>query len=215
MLVPIVVTVLVSKFVGNMFGESIYDISLHLKKVPFLAMDSPVKHSVLEVRYILNGVAITLEPIMDGERIVRRMRGHRHHGFPVVGARGELLGIILRSQLRKLLTQLEQRVGQHSTASGEQPANYLQTATTNPLESANHHDMVPTEAGQELSCEQVELHRFMNRGPSVVLDSCPVSKAFRAFSALGLRHLVVLSAETGHVVGMLTRKDFIAQEAFV
>jgi chloride channel 7 len=53
----------------------------------------------------------------------------------------------------------------------------------------------------------LELADEMNVGPLVVLPETPASRAFHLFSALGLRHLPVVSAETGAVVGMITRHD--------
>lgn len=49
----------------------------------------------------------------------------------------------------------------------------------------------------------------MNIGTYCVQDTTPLSKAYRLFTELGLRHIVVLGGESGgEVVGILTRMNF-------
>jgi len=58
----------------------------------------------------------------------------------------------------------------------------------------------------------VHVAAVMNRGTYCVNDFCPVSKAYRMFTNLGLRHLVVLGGESGgEVVGILTRVNFLKE----
>ena len=55
----------------------------------------------------------------------------------------------------------------------------------------------------------VDIGATMNRGAYSVTEGCPVSKAYEMFTALGLRHLVVLGGEGGgEVKGILTRSNF-------
>ena len=46
----------------------------------------------------------------------------------------------------------------------------------------------------------IDLGEAMNRGPHVVMQDCPFSRAYKLFVGLGLRHLVVLGPQ-GRVVG--------------
>jgi H+/Cl- antiporter ClcA len=56
----------------------------------------------------------------------------------------------------------------------------------------------------------VSLGSIMNRGTYSVTETCPVSKAHHLFTALGLRHLIVLGAQSGgEVVGILTRINLL------
>lgn len=73
-------------------------------------------------------------------------------------------------------------------------------------------DATPSEAAlvenlsnRDLDCE-VNIVRIMNQGPHVVLESCPLSRAYSLFITVGLRHLVVIDGD-GSVKGMITRKD--------
>ena len=63
----------------------------------------------------------------------------------------------------------------------------------------------------------VDIKSIMNVSPHVVLETCPLSVAYRLFTNIGLRHLVVLGGgegqrvegEQGRVVGMVTRSDLL------
>lgn len=58
----------------------------------------------------------------------------------------------------------------------------------------------------------VSLRSVMNRGTHCVTESCPVSKAHHLFTALGLRHLIVLGGHSGgEVVGILTRINLLKE----
>jgi CBS domain-containing protein len=52
----------------------------------------------------------------------------------------------------------------------------------------------------------IDLSDEMNVGPLIVLPNTPASRVFHLFSAMGLRHLPVVSPD-GEVVGMITRHD--------
>lgn len=58
----------------------------------------------------------------------------------------------------------------------------------------------------------VYIAAVLNRGTYCVHDHCPVSKAYKLFTALGLRHLIVLGGPSGgEVVGILTRINFLKE----
>ena len=56
----------------------------------------------------------------------------------------------------------------------------------------------------------VNISAVMNQGTYTVTEFCPVSKAHFLFTALGLRHLIVLGGDTGGaVVGIVTRINLL------
>jgi hypothetical protein len=56
----------------------------------------------------------------------------------------------------------------------------------------------------------VNLGAVMNRGTHCVTEFCPMSKAHRMFTHLGLRHIVVLGGDSGgEVVGVITRENLL------
>ena len=58
----------------------------------------------------------------------------------------------------------------------------------------------------------VDLRSFMQRHPFVVHGDARLSRAYRSFRTLGLRHMYVMPARP-RVVGVLTRKDVIHEKA--
>jgi len=64
----------------------------------------------------------------------------------------------------------------------------------------------------EYKSKYIHVGAVMNRGTYCVNEFCPVSKAHLIFTALGLRHLIVLGGPTGgQVVGILTRINFLRE----
>ena len=56
----------------------------------------------------------------------------------------------------------------------------------------------------------VDVGSVMNIAPHVVLEDCPLSRGYRLFTHLGLRHLVVLG-ERGGVRGIVTRANLLEE----
>jgi len=57
--------------------------------------------------------------------------------------------------------------------------------------------------------KMVNIAAIMNRGAYNVIEGCPLSKTYSMFTALGLRHLVVLGSR-GKVSGMITRHNLLS-----
>jgi H+/Cl- antiporter ClcA len=75
----------------------------------------------------------------------------------------------------------------------------------------NEKGLVAVRMNPEYSNKIVNVGAVLNRGTYTVTEICPVSKALRLFTALGLRHLIVLGGETGgSVVGIVTRANLLA-----
>jgi len=58
----------------------------------------------------------------------------------------------------------------------------------------------------------IDLRSFMQRHPSVVHGDARLSRAYRQFRTMGLRHMYVMPSRP-RVVGLLTRKDVIQERA--
>lgn len=59
---------------------------------------------------------------------------------------------------------------------------------------------------------EVDLTPFMQRHPFVVPADAQLSRAYRLFRTMGLRHMFV-APERQRIVGMVTRKDLILENA--
>ena len=59
----------------------------------------------------------------------------------------------------------------------------------------------------------IDLRSFMQRHPSVVHGDARLSRAYRQFRTMGLRHMYAPMPSRPRVVGLLTRKDVIQERA--
>jgi CBS domain-containing protein len=65
---------------------------------------------------------------------------------------------------------------------------------------------------ESVRTREVNVEAVMNRGAHVVLEGCPLSKAYELFTKMGLRHLTVLGgAAKGRVVGIVTRHNLMTE----
>lgn len=118
-LLPLMITFAASRYFGNAINESMYDMQIHLKEIPFLegSMHSlgmlnyhPISqimgcHDVIgrtEDGEIVTGVT-TLQEIDKVGNVMDILHSTQHNGFPVVNKEGKLRGIILRKTLCSLL----------------------------------------------------------------------------------------------------------------
>ena len=84
-------------------------------------------------------------------------------------------------------------------------------AVTKPLIGTNHRgNLFIAWMDPAYKRHWVRVAAVMNRGTYTVNQHCPVSKAHAMFTALGLRHLIVLGAQ-GRVVGILTRINLLKE----
>merc|ERR1719434_302983 len=107
---PIMMTLLISKSVGDLFNVGIYDMHIEIKHVPLLEWEPPAHGSDIKLKELLkNQNPVNLRKIMTVREIVRILKMTRHNGFPVTfrGPNEEeppvLLGFILRSTLTAIL----------------------------------------------------------------------------------------------------------------
>lgn len=54
----------------------------------------------------------------------------------------------------------------------------------------------------------IDFRPYMNPGPYIVYNSSKLSKIFRLYRSMGLRHLPVIN-DANEVVGILTRKELM------
>lgn len=55
--------------------------------------------------------------------------------------------------------------------------------------------------------DETPAHRMMDTAPCIVHSRWPLARAHRLFATLGLRHMLVVTPESGELVGVVTRHD--------
>ncbi|XP_045214169.2 H(+)/Cl(-) exchange transporter 7-like isoform X2 [Mercenaria mercenaria] len=211
---PVMVVLMVSKWIGDLFNEGIYDMHIHLQGVPLLGWEPPVLSSNISAREVMSHPVTVLRTHEKVGRIVDILKAESHNGFPVVqdydpdrvqhdGVQtfGTFRGVVLRDQLIVLLKlkifeeypDIQRRLGD--------------------LKSSDFRDAYPRFPPIQqihISTQErdftIDLLPFMNSGTYTVQDCASLPRIFRLFRALGLRHVVVIN-ERNEVLGMVTRKD--------
>ncbi|XP_045599780.1 H(+)/Cl(-) exchange transporter 7 isoform X2 [Procambarus clarkii] len=211
---PLMIILMVAKWVGDFFNEGLYDIHIQMQGVPIMAWDAPPLSNNIYATEVMNRPVATLRSVESVKRIVNILKQNNFNGFPVVDdvpteedtryfkSFGTLRGLILRSQLIVLLKHKvfneNAEVWQNSQVDIRLfRLSYPRYFT---LDEVN---LDP----EDMNCT-VDIRPFYNPSPYSVVTCTALPRMFNLFRALGLRHLVVVDDNNG-VVGMVTRKDLV------
>lgn len=204
-LLPIIVTIMISKVVGDYITFPLYDAQLHQKSIPFLESEPLDEMSTMTCEEAMAKDVVCFESVEKVSVLLHALNLTRHNGFPVVepGPHGDLKfkGIILRRQILVLLKYCLFGANQ-LTLSRVTHSNFRDLLNGPRL---NLSDIKITQ--MDLNAE-VELWYYMNRSAVVVHPEMNLAMAFRLFRTMGLRHLPVVN-DDNNVVGMITRKDLL------
>jgi len=206
---PIMVVLMVAKWVGDYFNEGLYDIHIQLAGVPLIGWEPPPLSATTYASEVMSFPVFTLSTRVNVGQVVDLLKSNSHNGFPVVnesvdpisGSRtfGKIRGIILRSELVVLL---ENKIFNELYNEWEGRVNMGVFREAYP----RYPDISQVHVSPEEREYHMDLSPFMNPTPSTVLSSTSLPQMFRIFRAIGLRHMVVLN-DNNEVVGMITRKD--------
>eukprot|EP01124_Arcella_intermedia_P007192 TRINITY_DN14358_c0_g1_i2.p1 TRINITY_DN14358_c0_g1~~TRINITY_DN14358_c0_g1_i2.p1 ORF type:complete len:769 (-),score=170.70 TRINITY_DN14358_c0_g1_i2:99-2159(-) len=197
---PIMVTLMVAKWVGDYFIHGIYDIHIELKKIPLLEWDPDHEMSDVRAEEIMADHVIWLYDVEKVLKIHTILQKTTHNGYPIISKDEVFQGLILRSQL---VTLLYKRAFQNSKAPEEIPLVDLS-------EFSKYYPRSPGIESVQIYREDedkfIDLRPYMNRTPYVIHNNATVERVFRLFRTMGLRHLPVIN-EKARIVGMITRRD--------
>ncbi|XAR58272.1 hypothetical protein NMG60_11026707 [Bertholletia excelsa] len=213
LLLPITMLVLlIAKSVGDYFNQSIYEIILDLKGLPFLDV-----HPVSWMRIITTGELADAKPpvimfniVEKVAHIVNILKNTSHNGFPVIDEGSKLHGLILRAHL--VLALKRKWIQQEKRRREEQEAQEEFTWADMAEKEGKIEEVPLTENEMEM---YIDLHPLTNRTPYTVAESMSVAKALVLFREVGLRHMLITpeyqAAGVSPVVGILTRQDLMPQ----
>jgi len=200
---------MIAKVVGDALNPGIYEIAIHVQHIPVLDWDAPEVLRKFSADSAMSSAIVSLKRIERVEAVVRVLRETEHNGFPIVNERGLLSGLLLRSQLLTLLKhrdfQSNERIRRkfyqrlELSAFGEEYPRALSLS-----------EVMAGMTRQELE-SYVDLTPYMHLSPYTVHHKALLTRVFRMFRTLGLRHLVVVN-HYNRVVGMITRHDLAQAE---
>lgn len=196
LLLPLIMMVLlVSKTVANIFNANIYDLIMKAKGLPYLETHAEPYMRQLTVGDVVTGPLQMFNGIEKVRNIVFVLRTTAHNGFPVIdeppfSETPVLFGIILR---RHLLTLLEKKA--FSPAPVAMSYNVLRRFSADDFAkkgSSKGEKIEDIQLTEEEMDMFIDLHPFTNASPYTVVETMSLAKALILFREVGLRHLLVI-----------------------
>ncbi|XP_070575370.1 chloride channel protein C-like [Ptychodera flava] len=221
-LLPIMVAIVVAKWVGDFFTHAIYHSILEFKCIPFLdhepiIYDNNHKAVNLELHYTRSAMVSPVIVVHTREsvsQLAHLLRDTVHGGFPVVRSNESgdklFLGLITRTELCVLLRN------EDIFETADEPSDDEPQVTAVEYQQLTS-DKVPGEMDQilETLCSDpkyqglyINLAPYYNQSAPCVEDNFSLHRTYIIYRTMGLRHLTVVDRRN-QVVGMLTRKDLM------
>ncbi|KAJ8664419.1 hypothetical protein QAD02_006081 [Eretmocerus hayati] len=206
---PIIVVLMMAKWVGDFFTEGIYEIHIQMAGVPLLPWEAPPLSNNIYASEIMSHPVVSLKTTENVGHVVEMLKCVTFNGFPVVdpptadkseiNSYGRLRGLILRSQL---IVLLQNKIFNEYAEFWEKNLDIKIFRDEYP----RYPTIEEVRITEEEKTYTLDLRPFMNPSPYTLKHSATLPRAFRLFRALGLRHLPVVN-DINEVVGMVTRKD--------
>mmetsp|Transcript_6745 Transcript_6745/g.10224 ORF Transcript_6745/g.10224 Transcript_6745/m.10224 type:complete len:269 (-) Transcript_6745:36-842(-) len=204
---PIMMTVMMAKWVGDMLSEGMFDLYIDLNRIPFLLWEPPSYMAKLTAEQVMKSSVVQFREVERVGLIYDILAETTHNGFPVVNEDGKFVGFILRSQLITILrkhafSDTRSRVVNYYTSLSlddflqDYPRiTALEDITIAPEERLKYIDLTP----------------YMQLSPHSVHPITLVDRVFTLFRTMGLRHLTVVDVDNVPI-GIITRKDLVYLE---
>lgn len=107
---PLIVTLISAKWMGDYFNDGIYDTQINIWRVPFLPWDLKPFYQRLNARHIMSSPVVCIRVKERATKIYAILKRYPHNGFPVVEQHansnykyGRSVGFMLRHQLITIL----------------------------------------------------------------------------------------------------------------
>ncbi|GMJ05487.1 chloride channel D [Hibiscus trionum] len=214
----IMLVLLISKAVGDVFNEGLYEEQARLRGIPLLESKPKYEMRKVTAREVCgNQKVLSLPRVVKVADVVSILQSNKHNGFPVIDhtRNGEplVIGLMLRSHL---LVLLQSRIDfQHSPlpchSTGGSRAirpNYSEFAKPVSSKGISINDIYLSSDDLEM---YIDLAPFLNPSPYVVPEDMSLTKVYNLFRQLGLRHIFVVP-RASRVIGVITRKDLLIEE---
>ena len=200
-------------------SEGLYDIHIHLKKIPFLEADVPpiAERNEMVAGQVMSTEVKCLRPVEKAGVVYDLLLNCSHGTFPIVDitSGGTLYGTASRYML---CTLLQRRAFGPRDVLDDSPHQNLGPRRLSPLvqwetiEAA--YPKYPTVADVSMGDEDrdcwLDLRPYANTAPYTINETASIQRTYRLFRTLGLRFLCVTN-HNNQVVGIITRKDLLPE----
>jgi len=206
---PIMFSVMIAKWVGDIFTFPLYDVLLALKGIPFIDSEPPYCMEKMDAHDIMTKDVKMFPLVVSIGHIIETLKNCNHNGFPVIdtGDKGQsktLKGLIIRRQLTVLL---ETKIWTKKFLPQANEFRRQMAREQKPIE------VIEDNIDDHEKDYQLDLRPYMNCSPFSVTEEFYSIYAFRLFRSMGLRHLPVVD-DNNQVKGIITRKDIIDSAIF-
>lgn len=228
LIIPLMLTIFTAKAVGDRYGHGIYDTHIKIRGAPFLEepeLAGPTGDK-LRVNEVMSDELVTLQPVMRVKDLLQILTQTPHGAYPVTehppayaGEDFELHGSITRNLLLKMLLHRISFVdasgggrvgGDNLFTNPRERDDLLEQLKQIPFKVPSAREVAHRVSEEDIRTMSVDLRSFMQRHPFLVHADARVSRAYRPFRTMGLRHMYVMPSRP-RVVGLLTRKDIIQE----
>ena len=129
-LIPIVVTTVVSKWVGDHFTSGLYEIGIEIRKYPYLDHHVHKAYDLHTAGEVMTRDVVCLPSMASLKEIENALTSCSHNGFPVLDKDTQnILGVVRRDQLIAMVKcgvyVLEQREGEETQKESEREDNIV------------------------------------------------------------------------------------------
>ncbi|KAJ3300244.1 hypothetical protein HK104_002806 [Borealophlyctis nickersoniae] len=191
---PIMITVMVSKWVGDAFGkESIYDALIHLNGYPFLDNKEAYTYNTVAsaVMTKFEDLDVITATGHNVDTLDELLQNTDCKGYPIIDTyQGrQLVGFAGKAEIRYAIDQARK----DPTMSGTSPCYFTEDLPL--FDSA--FDSAPV----------LDLRPWIDQTPMTITPRFPMEMVIELFKKMGLRQ--VLITQNGKLCGLLTKKDLL------
>jgi len=212
-LLPLMVTFAASRYTGNAINESMYDMQIRLKEMPFLegSLHSLGLLNFHPVSEIMASPVVTILEVEKVRRVYEVLTTTKHNGFPVVGKDGRLRGVILRKTLCGLLKNKAYSTPDTKAAPLPDGGIVLQQAANISYDTLERqYPNFPVASSLKVVEKDMnywlDVRAYMDNAPSMMTETTSIRRCYTHFRTMGMRHVVIIDQEM-RVSGIITRAD--------
>ncbi|KAM7542895.1 hypothetical protein Aperf_G00000006787 [Anoplocephala perfoliata] len=207
---PVLITLIPAKYIGDYFTEGIYDTHINLAGMALVPWEISPMCVQLRALDVMTTPAVVLDPIMSIGDLYHLVFDHPHHAFPIVeGPRdpdnfnyGQLIGVMPASYIALMIKKKIYLPLKESENVAQLTAKDFDDAYPRFFKLT---DVLLSVTDDEFE-RMLDFRPYMNPSPYSVLEGMSMTRVFALFRRLGLRHLPVVD-KFNQVRGIITRKD--------
>ncbi|XP_041457216.1 chloride channel protein C-like [Lytechinus variegatus] len=225
-LLPIMVAIMVAKWVGDYLTHPLYHALLEVKCIPFLDEEPVIMHQgknvnleLYQAKHAMTSPVRTLHPRVSVEEVAKLLIETGHGGYPVIKGgddpsnKNQFRGIITRIELQVMLLNDDLFQGPNDTLDQDNPEvnplDYQKLRLDHLKDKRSAYSLYQSYVEDERYQHMfINLTPYVNQSAPCIPEYFSLHRTYIIFRTLGLRHLTVVDAQN-QVLGIITRKDLM------